>query len=330
MTDESIIKTLERFYIYYFYYFRVFTMKKYFLATLVATLFASTSFAQHSDIEFGFEDLANPVFEIELDEVTDEGIQVAEGEFTRAGPFATTDAPGFITPVSDTENLTVNPGDQVLVRVLDASADDSPTARGVGFVNFYNPETDALENLDSSNGTVDITGSGNAVSVFAGDQLISGGAEVFLATGSDGSAISNVPPSLGEENVVLGPGEIHNHLAFDLSGSLASTDGAIGLLLQFTTIPADGSDPVDSAPYFLIFNNGLDEEVFETDALAAFGLVEEILGDVNGDGMVDFDDIPAFIALLQSGGFEESADINGDGIIGFDDIPGFIDILIAQ
>lgn len=304
-------------------------MKKYFLATILATLFASTSFAQemHSDIEFGFEDPANPVFEIELDEVTDEGIQVAEGSFVRAGSFATTDAPGFITPVSDTENLTVRVGEQVFVRVLDASAADSPTTRGVGYVNFYNPTTDSLENLDSTNGTVDITGSGNSVSVFAGDQLISGDEEVLLATGSDGTTMSNVPPSLGEENVVLGPGEIHNHLAFDLSGSLATTDGAIGLLLQFTTIPADGSAPVESDPYFLIFNNGLEEEVFETDALAAFGLVEEILGDVNGDGVVDFGDIPAFIALLQSGGFAEAADVNGDGLVNFDDIPGFINIL---
>ncbi len=306
-------------------------MKKYFLATLVATLFASTSFAQHmhSDIEFGYEDPANPVFEIELVELTDDGIQVAEGEFTRAGSFATTDSPGFITPVSNTENLTVRVGEQVFVRVLDASDTGSPFGNGVGYVNFYNPTTGALENLDSTNGTLDITGSDNAVSVFAGDTLVSGDAEVFLATGSDGTAMSNVPPSLGEENVVLGPGKIHNHIAFDLSGSLATTDGAIGLLLQFTTIPADGSAPVESAPYFLIFNNGLDEAVFEEDALAAFGLDEHahILGDVNEDEVVDFGDIPAFIALLQSGGYEESADINVDGMVGFDDIPGFIAIL---
>ena len=80
----------------------------------------------------------------------------------------------------------------------------------------------------------------------------------------------------------------------------------------------------------MIFNNGLAEEVFETDALAAFGLVEEeevILGDINGDGVVDFGDIPAFIALLQSGDFLEAADINGDGEVNFADIPGFIEIL---
>ena len=313
-------------------------MTKYFLAALFATLFASTSFAQHSDIEFGFEDPANPVFEVLLDELTDEDIPVAEGEFTRLGAFVTTDNPGFITPLEEedgvvVEELVVNEGDQVFVRVLDASASDSPTDRGVGFVNFYNPDTDALEALDPSDLTLSITGSDGAVSAFAGAQLLTGNAEVFLGTGSDGDDLSTPPPSLNEDPEELGVGRIHNHLAFDLSGSLATTDSAVGLLLQFTTIPADGSAPVESDPYFLILNNGLDELPASTDfvdALAAFGLVEEeeaIPGDVNGDGVVDFGDIPFFISVLQSGEFVEAADIDGDGEITFADIPGFIMIL---
>ena len=313
-------------------------MTKYILATLFAALFASTSFAQHSDIEFGFEDPANPVFEIELDEFTDEGIPVAEGEFTRLGAFVTTDNPGFITPLEEedgvvVEELVVNEGDQVFVRVLDASASDSPTDRGVGFVNFYNPDTDALEALDPSDLTLSITGSDGAVSAFAGAQLLTGNAEVFLGTGSDGDDLSTPPPSLNEAPEELGVGRIHNHLAFDLSGSLATQDAALGILLQFTTIPADGSAPVESDPYFLILNNGLDELPAATgfvDALAAFGLVEEeeaIPGDVNGDGVVDFGDIPFFISVLQSGEFVEAADIDGDGEITFADIPGFIMIL---
>jgi len=308
-------------------------MYKYFLATLLATLFASTSFAQHSDIEFGFEDNANPVFEVLLDEVTDEGIQVAEAEFFSLGPFTTTDSPGFITPEEEGEVLTVNPGDQVFIRVLDASAPDSPTARGVGYINFYVPGGDGLQTLEGSSGTFDITGNtpgsdSDSVSVFTGNQLVSGAAELFLAAGSNGNTMSDTPGD--EPNITLGSGRIHTHLGFDLTGDLGSTDAAVGLLLQFTTIPADGSDPVESDPFFLIFNNGLDEEVFETDALAAFGLVEEeevILGDINGDGVVDFGDIPAFIALLQAGEFLEAADINGDGEVNFADIPGFIEIL---
>ena len=234
------------------------------------------------------------------------------------------------------EQLVVNEGDQVFVRVLDASASDSPTDRGVGFVNFYNPDTDALEALDPSDLTLNITGSDGATSVFAGNQLVSGDADVFLAVGSDGDDFSTPPPSLNEDPQLLTVGRIHNHLSFDLSGDLANTDGAIGLLLQFTTIPADGSAPVESDPFFLIFNNGLDELPEPTgfiDALAAFGLEEEeevIVGDVNQDGVVSFADIPAFIALLISGDFLEEADINGDGEVSFADIPAFIEILIAN
>ena len=99
-------------------------MKKIILAALFATLFTSISVAQHADIEFGFEDPTVPgaVFEVLLDEVTNENIQFAEGSFIPAGPFATSDNPGFITPDEVGEVLTVNEGDQVFVNVLDASA----------------------------------------------------------------------------------------------------------------------------------------------------------------------------------------------------------------
>lgn len=46
--------------------------------------------------------------------------------------------------------------------------------------------------------------------------------------------------------------------------------------------------------------------------------------DVNGDCFIDFADIPAFISILQSGGYDDAADVNCDGVIDFDDIPSFI------
>jgi len=53
-------------------------------------------------------------------------------------------------------------------------------------------------------------------------------------------------------------------------------------------------------------------------------------GDVNRDGSIDFDDINAFIAVLQGGTNDWLADINGDCAVDFDDIPPFIVILQAQ
>ena len=54
-----------------------------------------------------------------------------------------------------------------------------------------------------------------------------------------------------------------------------------------------------------------------------------ILGDVDQDGAVTFADIPAFIEILQSGGFLAEADANQDGEVNFSDIAAFIEILTA-
>ena len=55
-----------------------------------------------------------------------------------------------------------------------------------------------------------------------------------------------------------------------------------------------------------------------------------LLGDVNLDSIVSFSDIPAFIAVLQSGEFQAEADCNQDGVVDFSDIPAFITILSNQ
>ncbi len=55
-----------------------------------------------------------------------------------------------------------------------------------------------------------------------------------------------------------------------------------------------------------------------------------ILGDVDRNGVVEFSDIPPFIALLISGDFQEEADIDENESVGFSDIPPFIVILIEQ
>ena len=55
-----------------------------------------------------------------------------------------------------------------------------------------------------------------------------------------------------------------------------------------------------------------------------------VKGDADMDGDVDFDDIPAFIAILQAGIFVAEADADCDLDIDFDDIPAFIAILQSQ
>jgi len=55
-----------------------------------------------------------------------------------------------------------------------------------------------------------------------------------------------------------------------------------------------------------------------------------LLGDIDLNGIVDFLDIPAFIAVLTSGIFQAEADIDSSGGVDFLDIPAFIAILTAQ
>ena len=57
---------------------------------------------------------------------------------------------------------------------------------------------------------------------------------------------------------------------------------------------------------------------------------EVILGDVNQDAAVNFEDIPSFIEVLQAGIFLPAADVNQDGEVNFEDIPRFVEILQAQ
>lgn len=54
------------------------------------------------------------------------------------------------------------------------------------------------------------------------------------------------------------------------------------------------------------------------------------LGDVDLSGVIDFGDIPPFIAVLQSGVYQKEADVNEDDLVDFLDISSFIDLLIQQ
>ena len=52
-----------------------------------------------------------------------------------------------------------------------------------------------------------------------------------------------------------------------------------------------------------------------------------ILGDVNGDGVVDGLDIQPFVDLLTGGGYQAEADINSDAVVDGLDIQPFVDII---
>ena len=68
----------------------------------------------------------------------------------------------------------------------------------------------------------------------------------------------------------------------------------------------------------------------DTSIMGSLPMSAVILGDVDMNGVVNFGDIPAFIAILQAGAFKAEADIDQNEVVNFADIPAFIALLSAQ
>lgn len=94
---------------------------------------------------------------------------------------------------------------------------------------------------------------------------------------------------------------------------------------------ADGSDFSILLADALASPAAFTQDVFLPGSTLTVTLVEPdtLLGDINGDGAVNFFDIAPFIDALTAQSFLEEADINRDGVVDFFDIAPFIDILSA-
>jgi len=112
-------------------------------------------------------------------------------------------------------------------------------------------------------------------------------------------------------------------------------EGSNNIELRYQDVPApsakagfenaDGTIGTDATPYLASFSSGL----FNFAVLENPCQVQVCRGDMNCDGVVDFEDINAFVAIL--GGAtpcsRDNADVNGDGSINFSDINPFVDLL---
>jgi len=241
----------------YFQINRILIMKlQCYIFLLAMTWMSSDLFAQHRDLEFGYDDTANPSEFLLSPETfsatTADGIDVVSSEMDELDPFNpgefSADQPGFAT--NGAEGLIVNSGDSILVNVLDASVDSN---FGVGYVSFYNPGTDALEAtgriafLDNTASTTDL--------VLNGGSIESGDSPQFI-----GAADSD--------------GDIHDHITWDLLDDDTAPNGAYGLLVQIQSdfAPFDGTVDVSSEPFWIVFNHGMSEADFENLALPRFGV----------------------------------------------------------
>ncbi len=253
-------------------------MKKYFLATLLLTCATSVSQGQDVDIEFGLDDLAAPTTVVVVSGLSNsDGTQILDGAFSGLSfdpllpPDLSADNPGFITPAS--EGLLVNSGDEVFVRFLNAGT-ESTNSVGGGFVSFFDPNNAAAGVQAFGNITVS-NSSGGSLSLNGAS--LSGDAAISLGLGADGiTGVSTPPPSAGEPPEILGVGEIHTHLTFDLQDEATTPAGVIGLFGQFEVDLAatglDGVADVTSSPFFLLLNANLDDTTFRTQGFQAFGV----------------------------------------------------------
>lgn len=227
-------------------------MKRVLLALAFSVLVCGSVQAQHSDVEFGYDDTSNPTALIfEVGEVTSEGLAVFESEFEALDPFnpddLSSDEPGFTTEPS--ENLLVNQGDQIWLNAVDASSSSSLAS---GYLNFYNPLTGMLENT----GRVAVQGNSSSVGdlVLNGAGIESGSTRQFIDVGGSDQ-------------------EAHDHVIIDLLDDSTALVGAYGILFELESdFDGDGTPELVSDRFWIVLNHGLSEEDFETLALPAFGV----------------------------------------------------------
>ena len=93
--------------------------------------------------------------------------------------------------------------------------------------------------------------------------------------------------------------------------------GASSEAFGLSNDPGEPSNGIDISNVTITFGTAAEPEL-EPDVLK---------GDVNLDGVVNFLDIPAFIAVLQGGTFQAEADCDCSTFVNFIDIPAFIGIL---
>ena len=237
-------------------------MKFRLLALVTAMICLSSNlFAQHNDVEFGYDDVANPsefiLAPLDFDIFTQDGILLVKTNMEIRDPFMPNDfsgdQPGFATNRGLTPPLQVNPGDFIMINVLDATAH---SAFGVGFVNFYNPTTDSLEASgrlaleDNTLSTPDL--------VMNGTSIESGVTPQFIG-------------------VANSSGDVHDHVVFDLLDDSTAPMGAYGVLVQLQSdfAPIDGNMDLSSDPFWVVFNHGLTTSEFDQ-ALEKFGVGAEV------------------------------------------------------
>lgn len=196
------------------------------ISILVLTMLVSPALAQHSDVEFSYQ---NGKIEVEFGP---EG-PVFESEMPTTGALkGFANLPGFASEAA--EGLGINPGNLIRYNV-------------VGPLRYHDGNNFAVTSVTIS-----------------GDDQPNSGTVVISSSTAAGDGLGGL---IGQAD---GIGDFHTDLGWLLSDP--SPVGAYGALLDLET---DEPGIADSDPFFIVFNFGLDEQVFESTVEAFAAIVPE-------------------------------------------------------
>lgn len=218
------------------------------LSLVCALLFCGSVTAQHSDIEFGYED-GSIIFESEGPGIGAAGVFESEFEVTNPDGSQIAEDPGYASNfLKGDENFQVSVGDSIFVNVNVSQAFGTALP-------YFNPATGQFEATDATF-TIEDNSPGLTSDLIISQSGLSGDLSQFVTT-STGA-------------------EIDSHVDFILSAN--APEGAYGLLLNLESDNLSGDlDGLTSDAFWVVFNNGLEKDVFES-AVARFTAVPEPSG----------------------------------------------------
>ncbi len=187
--------------------------------------------AQHNDIEFGYD--SGQIFLVtgELTDSSSDAHRIFEANFPTTGTFARYTDDPGFFS-EVAEGLGVGPNDLIGLDVVQSGNFGS-------FLTYFDPTTMIISST---------------------------GAVITLDNGVSSLEITGTTGGLQAIAEADGVGNIHDHIDFYLSDGAAF--GAYGILFKMTS---DDVSIGNSEPVWLVFNHGMDEAVFDSQALAAFG-----------------------------------------------------------
>jgi len=184
-------------------------------------------------------------------------------------------------------------------------------------------------NSNSASGNTRFTNVSVDASFFSDPNSIAFDPTGILELGGDYTQFSSATLEID-----LGGTQAGEHDQLQVDGNVA-LDGTLDVSMIDGFEPTAGqtfdiitADAVNGTFANVIAPDGMNIQVNYSNSVVSLEVAGDIvLGDVNLDGMVDFSDIPAFIAVLSSGEFQAEADCDQSGMVSFADIPAFIAIL---